>query len=340
MRKRILRRRQARRLYPTLLIPLLLFVTHAHTRPTPPLLLVQVIPLPSVEGRIDHMAVDLKGQRLFIAALGNNSLEVLDLRSGRNVYRIRGLSEPQGVAFSPEFNKIFVTNGGDGTCKVFDGESLSLVHTIKLSEDADNVRYEPHTKRLYVGYGNGALSITDAKTWKHVGDIELAGHPESFQLEESEPGIFVNVPAANHIAVVNRNRLAVIATWPLTGAKANFPMALDETNRRLFIGCRQPPRVVIYDTGLGKEITRLEIAQDADDIFYDRANKCIYVSCGEGSLDVFQQLDPDHYKALTKIPTAKGARTSLFVPEQKRLYLAAPHRASQQAEIRVYAVQQ
>ncbi len=314
------------------------FSANADSQSPAPLQLVQTILLPGVEGRIDHMAIDLKGQRLFVVALGNNSLEVLDLRAGKHIYRIRGLKEPQGAVYLPESSNLLVTNGGDGSCNIFDGSSLGLTNTVKFSSDADNVRYDPGMKHIYVGYGDGALGLIDAGDWRHIGDIRLAGHPESFQLERKGPRIFVNVPTANHVAVVDRSRLAVIATWPLVDAKANFPIALDETDHRLFIGCRQPPKILVYDTESGKEITRLDIAGDVDDIFHDAAQKRIYAPCGQGRLNVFKQGDADHYAALADISTASGARTSLFVPEKKRLYLAVPHRAEQSAEIRIYGV--
>ena len=317
----------------------LLFVVKAHTQTIIPLRLMQTIPLRNVVGRIDHMAIDLKGQRLFVAALGNNSLEILDLQAGKHINRIRGLKEPQGIVYIPKLNKIFVTNGRDGTCKIFDGDSFRLVDTVKFSDNADNIRYDTQTKHIYVGYGNGALGTIDVSSGKRIGDVRLAGHPESFQLEKTRPRIFVNVPTSNHIAVIDRRKLAVISTWPLADGRSNFPMALDEKNNRLFIGCRQPPRIIMYDTESGKEIARLDIAGDVDDIFYDAAHKRIYASCGEGFVNVFQQDDGDHYKVLAKIQTAAGARTSLFVAEQNYLYLAVPHRGDRQAEIRVYATE-
>ncbi len=318
----------------------LLFVVKAYTETITPLRLAQTIPMPGVVGRIDHMAIDVKGHRLFVVALGNNSLEILDLQAGKHTYRIRGLKEPQGVVYIPELNKIFVTNGGDGTCQIFDGDSFRLVETVKFSDDADNIRYDPRTKRIYVGYGSGALGTIDASSGKHIGDVRLAGHPESFQLEEAGPRIFVNVPTVNQIAVVDRIKRALIATWPLVDARSNFPMALDETNHRLFIGCRQPPKILVYDTESGREITSLDIAGDVDDIFHDAANKRIYASCGEGFVSVFQKENTDHYAPLARIPTAPGARTSLYVPEQKRLYLAIPRHGGHQAEISIYAINQ
>jgi len=304
-----------------------------------PLRLVQTIPLPNVEGRIDHLAVDLKGQRFFIAALGNNTVEVADLQAGKRIQSIGGLHEPQGVSFIPEFNKLFVANAKNGACDVIDGSSLKRVKSIKLSGDADNIRYDAAKKQVFVGYGDGALAIIDATSGDRIGEIKLKGHPESFQLEKNGPRIFVNVPTAQQIAVVDRDKRAVTATWPTGDAAANYPMALDEEHHRLFVGFRKPARLVVFDTDSGKVVVALESPGDADDIFYDGARRRVYVSGGEGSIGIFQQKDADHYESISKIPTATGARTALFVPELNRLYLAVPHRGSQKAEIRVYETQ-
>ncbi len=323
----------------SLVVGLMLLALTGYAESGMPLRLERTIALPEVRGRIDHMAVDLAGERLFVAALGNNTVEVLDLRVGKRISSITGLNEPQGVIYLPEFQRLFVTNGGDGSCKVFDGNSLGLLDTVKFSADADNIRYEPQTKQVYVGFGAGALGTFDAKTGKHLGDIRLAGHPESFQIEAAGPRIFVNVRPANQVTVIDRKKREVTAIWPLQDAKDNFPMALDETNHRLFIGCRNPAKIIIYDTESGQTVGKLDIAGDVDDLFYDSKTKRLYASCGEGFLHVFQQTDPDHYAVVAKIITAKGARTSLLVPQQGRLYLAVPHRGEQPAEVRVYTLQ-
>ncbi len=323
----------------TLFIALFLFGDLSYPKDAAPIQLAGTIPLPGVTGRIDHMAVDLEGGRLFVVALGNNSVEVLDLRSSKHIHRIGGLNEPQGVLYIPEFEKLLVTNGGDGSCKIFDSKSFQLTDSLKYSSDADNVRYDPHKKYIYVGYGSGGLGIIDAGKWKQIGEIPLSGHPESFQLEESGSRIFVNVPEAKNITVIDRTKGAIVGTWTVEGARENFPMALDESSHRLFIGCRQPSKIIIYDTASGKEMRKLDICGDVDDIFYDGLNKRIYASCGGGFLDVFQQKGGNEYALLARIPTAKGARTALFVPQQRRLYLAAPHHGQQQAEIRIYTVE-
>lgn len=303
----------------------------------PPVARVQVIPLPGVEGRIDHLASDPVGKRLYLAALGNNTLEVIDLRAGKRVHTIQGLHEPQGVAFAPEVNRLFVANGEGTGCDVFDGSTFKSLHSVALGDDSDNVRYDIATKRILVGYGSGALGWIEAATGKHLGNVTFEGHPESFQLEKSGPRIFVNVPAAERIVVLDREKRVVLAQWPVTEAHANFPMALDEADHRLFVGCRNPARLLVYNTENGKVVTSLSIVGDTDDLFYDAGRKRLYVTGGEGYLDVFSQKSPDRYTRLQHIPTALGARTSLFVPELSRLYVAVPHRGDQAAALLVFA---
>jgi len=301
-----------------------------------PLKLVQTIPLPKVEGRIDHMSVDVKGQRLFVAALGNNTLEVVDLAQGKQVRSVTGLREPQGVAYLPEFDQVVVANGDGGTLRVFDAKSFASVSSSMLGDDADNVRYDASGSRIIVGYGAGALAFLDAKTRKLVGTVKLPNHPESFQLEKSRPRIYVNVPNGNQIALIDSAKQAVTATWPVGEYGSNFPMALDEAHHRLFVGSRRPAKLVVFDTESGKQVTALDISGDTDDLFFDQQEKRIYVSAGEGNIDIINQVDADHYVSTAKIATASGARTSLFVPDLHRLYLAIPHRGAQEAAIRVY----
>ena len=328
-----------KRFYPVFLILLIAPTVESQAEESVPLRLVHTIPLPNVEGRIDHMAVDLKGQRLFVAALGNNTAEVLDLRAGKRIRSITGLHEPQGIGFIPELNKIFIANGKSGACDIFDGKSLKLIKSVKLSDDADNIRYDAATRRVYVGYGSGGLGIIDAASGEQLGTIKLEGHPESFQLERSGPRIFVNIPTAQKIVLVDRDKRAATTSWPVSEARANFPMALDETHHRLFVGFRKPARIVVFDTESGRAIVNLDSPGDADDIFYDNSRRRIYISGGDGFIGILQQNDADHYKTMTNIPTASGARTSFFVPELSRLYVAVPHRGVQTAEVRAYEAQ-
>jgi DNA-binding beta-propeller fold protein YncE len=297
------------------------------------------IPLEGVKGRIDHMAIDVKGQRLFVAALGNNTVEVVDLKAGKKTETVSGFEEPQGIAYVPEFDKLFIANGSDGTCRVLDGHSLKTVATIPLGDDADNVRYDEKAKQIYVGYGAGGLAVIDAKNNTKLADIKLSAHPESFRLETNGVRIFVNVPGADQIAVVDREKRTVVETWPMKEARSNFPMILDEPNHRLFVGCRRPARLLTLDTATGKTLSSTEISGDTDDLFYDASRNRIYVSCGAGSIDVIKP-DGAPTQRPERIPTVSGARTSFFSPESNELYLAVrAGLVSGSAKIRVYRPQ-
>ena len=314
------------------------FTFRAHGQNNAPLRLVQTIAMPGVEGRIDHLSADVKGQRVFVAALGNNSLEVIDVAQGKRARSVPGLKEPQGVLYLGDMDQIIVANGDDGTVRAIDAKSFTTVSNIMVGGDADNVRYDSNTGRIIVGYGDGALAFIDPKAHKVTSTVKLAAHPESFQLEKARPRIYVNVPNANHIAVVDSSTQQVITTWPVGQFRANFPMALDEANHRVFVGTRNPAKLVVFDTESGRQVTNLDISGDTDDVFFDQDNKRIYVSAGEGHIDVFSQTDADHYQPIAKIATASGARTSLFVPALHKLFLAVPHRGAQEAAIRVYEV--
>jgi DNA-binding beta-propeller fold protein YncE len=291
--------------------------------------------LAGVTGRIDHLSVDLKGQRIFVAALGNQTLEVLDVTSGRRLHTIANLAEPQGVYYDPSSNRLFVACRKDGTVRLFDAESYQLLQTVKFSGDADNVRYDSRDRRILVGYGDGALGLIDP-AGKKLADIPLDAHPESFQLEQTGARAFVNVPDRKQIEVVDLARKAVVAKWPVTSALNNYPMALDEKHHRLLIGCRAPARMLVFDTQSGRQTASLEIAGDADDLFYDAARSRVYVIGGEGFVDVLEQKSADQYRRIDHIATAPGARTGLFAPDWGKLFVAAPHRAGRHAEILVY----
>ncbi len=310
---------------------------HIYGQNSAPLRILQSIPITGVQGRIDHFSIDVKGQRLFVAALGNNSVEVIDLSQGKRIHSITGLKEPQGLLYASDLNQLFVANGEDGTLRVFDTKSFALITSLKLGTDADNVRFDSGTGRVLVGYGEGALGVVDPRTQKLLATIKLAGHPESFQLEKSRPRIYVNVPDANHIAVIDTKQ-TVAATWSTGELRSNFPMALDEPHHRLFVGFRKPARLAVFDTESGKQIAMVNCSGDTDDVFYDQENGRVYVSAGEGFIDVIKQMDADHYQPISKMPTAAGARTSFFVPELHRLFLAVPSRARQEPAIRVYEV--
>lgn len=299
-----------------------------------PLKLVQTIALADVKGRFDHFSVDAKGNRLFVAALGNNTVEVVDLAAGKRSHSITGMSKPQGVLFIAEHNTLAVANGDDGTLKILDASTFAVKQKLTDMPDADNVRLDPHTGETWVGYGDGALARV--LSGMHKGTVKLAGHPESFQLEKQGRRIFANVPDAKHIAVIDTRKDSIVATWPMEKFQANFPMALDEANHRLLVGCRRPARLVVFDTENGKAVADLAICGDTDDLFYDAKRKRIYISGGEGFIDVISQDSADTYAPLARIQTSSGARTCYFSADLDRLYLAVPDRRTQKAEIRVY----
>lgn len=301
-----------------------------------PLRLVQTIPLPGVEGRIDHLAIDLAARRLFVCALGNGTVEVVDLEKGQRVQSVPGFKEPQGIVFMPRTKAVVVASGGDGRLTFLDGPPFKPTRTISLGDDADNVRYDAEHERIYVGYGDGALAIVDALKGERVGEVPLEAHPESFQ-RESSGRIFVNEARRARVAVVDVEKKAVTSRWELGGASANYPMALDEAHHRLFVATRQPPRLIVFDTGTGTIVASFDSDADADDVFHDAARHRVYVICGGGSVVVYDQASPDRYSERARIRTAEGARTGLFCPEIGRLFVAVPHRARPAAEIRVFA---
>ena len=325
-------------LHKVLFVASCLYPTAAHAQ-AKTLQLTQTIRLPGVEGRIDHMELDATSDRLFVCALGNNTVEVLDLRKGERIHSITGLGAPQGIAYIPELNRIFVANDKGGICKIYDGKSFEGVGELDFKDDADNVRYDDATKKVYVGFGSGGIAVVNAPDGKQIGSIKLSAHPEAFELEKTGKRIFANVPNSRHVAVIDRDKSAVVATWKTDLAFANFPMALDEAHHSLFIGCRMPSKLVVLNTDSGDVVAKIDISGDPDDVFYDRKHHRIYAICGAGKVDIIEQTDANNYKALIKIDTANGARTGLFVPERDTLFVAVPHRGAQQAEIRAYRVE-
>ena len=313
-----------------------LCVAPLHAEESAPLALKSTIALPGVEGRFDHAATDPATHRLFFAALGNNTLEVVDVAAGKRLHTIRGLKKPTGVLFLPDENLLVVANGGDGTCRFYDGTTYAEKGRVTGVEDADNLRFDAKAKRIYLGYGDGALGVIDPAAMKLIASIALAKHPESFQPEESGPRIFVNIPDAKHIAVVDRAAGKVVATWPVEDFRANFPMALDEAQHRLFIGCRTPARLLAFDTQSGRRIADATLSGDIDDLFFDAASSRLLASCGEGFVDVFRFEAPAHLERTHRLPGAAGARTAFFSAKPGAFHLAVPHRGAQGAEIRIF----
>jgi DNA-binding beta-propeller fold protein YncE len=304
----------------------------ARSRDAVPLKLETKIPLGDVRGRIDHMAVDLKRQRLFVAELGNDSVGIVDLQNRKLVSRIPGLKEPQGVGYEPTTDTLYVANAGDGSVRLFDGNDYKATGRIELGSDADNIRIDAASNRVFIGYGSGALAVIDPATRSKVGDIPLKAHPEAFQIAPDTSQIFVNVPDDHDIAVVDRASQKQIGDWPQAGRSTNFPMALDHVRRQVLVIFRAPAALGVFSMTDGKRIATTETCGDADDLFIDAKRALVYVSCGAGFLDVLEVKEAT-YRRIARIPTVSGARTSLFVPEMDRLLVAVRASSGEPAAI-------
>ncbi len=293
------------------------------------------IPLGEVAGRIDHMAVDLGRKRLFVAELGNDSLGIVDLEAKKLERRIAGLADPQGVDYEPQTDTVYVANARDGSVRLFASAALAPAGRIDLGEDADDIHVDAAAKRVFIGYGAGALAVIDAPTRRRVADIALKAHPEGFQLAFAGDRVFVNVPDAHEIAVVDRAVGRQIAAWTVPGADANFPMAFDAVASRVVTVFRSPPRLIALDAASGARRAEIATCGDADDVFVDDKRSRLYVSCGAGFLETFERRG-ESYASLGRIATVSGARTALYVPTLDRLYLAVRARGGEAAAIWVF----
>lgn len=307
-------------------------------REVSPLQLEEEIPVPTITGRIDHFTADAKRRLIIFSALGNNSVEVINVFEGRVVHSIKGLNEPQGVLYVPGYDKIFVANGGNGSVNVYDAKTYLLRKTIKLGADPDNLRWDETSKRVFVGYGGdgtGAIAMVDPSTETHVSsDFKTSGgHPESFQIEKHGSRIFVNVPDDGPMIEVIDRKTGKLTKWEFNGARVNYPMTLDEENHRLFTVTRKPPLMIVFNTETGKEVTRLAAAGESDDAYFDSNRKRIYVIGAEGFISVFAEKDPDRYELIEKVPTTVGARTGYFFGSRDRLYLGVPAKGSEPAQV-------
>ncbi len=283
------------------------------------------------------MDLDAGGGRLFIAALGNDTLEVVDVQQNRHLRSLVGFGEPQGVAHAAATGRLFVASGNGNRVDMLDAASLAPIRRIDALEDADNLRYDAAAGQVYRRLRQRRpCAFSMHAHGESLGDIKLAGHPESFQFERNGKRIFVNVPKAGHIAVVDRAARTVVTSWPLKDAAANFPMALDESGRRRYVATRRPALLLAFDTGSGKEVERIVIGGDADDLFFDPASKRIYAICGEGGITVIAQTGQGHYAVTGSVKTARGARTGFFDPGSRRLFVAVPAGGSGAAELRIY----
>jgi DNA-binding beta-propeller fold protein YncE len=303
-----------------------------------PLVLEAKIPLGAVAGRIDHFAFDPDRQLLFVAELGNDSVGIVELKERKVLHRITGLSEPQGVAYHPTTTTLYVANAGDGSLRLYQAPAFTLLGHIALGADADNIRLDPWRNRIIVGYGKGGLAVIDPASRRKIADMPLDGHPESFQFDETGARIFVNVPDAPQIAALDAVSGRKVSILDSAGASANFAMAVDADEHRAMIAFRNPARLVVFETGTGKREASLETCRDADDVFVDARRRRVYVSCGEGVIDVFAKVGSG-YERIARVPTIAGARTSLFVAATDRLYLGVRASGAEPAAVWVFRPQ-
>ena len=318
-----------------LILPNVTGAALAQAPPTELLRLETSIQLGEVRGRVDHMSIDRGRNRLIVAELENDSVAIVDLNDRKVIHVITGLKEPQGVAYVPSTDMLYVANAGDGSLRLFGGGDYAPAGMIELGDDADNIRLDPRANAVFVGYGSGALAVIDAATQRKTADMPLGAHPESFQLAADGGRIYVNLPTARAIAVLDAATRKRVATWPASVGNGNFAMALDDAAQRVIVVFRTPARLAAFSMVDSRLIEMVETCGDADDVFVDAKRQRIYVSCGDGYLDIFDKQNHP-YRRLAHIRTAAGARTSLFVPELDRLFVAVRANAGEPASIRVF----
>jgi DNA-binding beta-propeller fold protein YncE len=302
-----------------------------------PLELVQTIPSKGKAGKLDHLALDAKRDRLFLADKANNTVDILDLKEGKLLKQLTGQNGVQGLAYAPDIDRLFVAIDVGGLFNVFDGEAYKPLKTLKFGEDADNVRYNAATGLVYVAHAEKSLAVVDAKTYDTKADIQLPSDGEAFVLESGRPRLYIACPDAGEVAVIDTDKNEVISHYPVKKTADLTSVALDEPAHRLYVGGGKQPAVVVLDTETGKEVASAAIPGGVDDLFLDAKHKRLYASCAEGFLAVVNIMDADHIEAGDKIATAEGAKTCLFVPETGRLYLGVPRQAGKDGpELRVY----
>ena len=305
----------------------------------PALALLATIALPGVQGRIDHLSLDAHHSRIWIAALGNNTIEAVDLRTLKRSRTLQGFEEPQGVLYAPKEDLLVVSNAGNGRVDVFQGPRLQPTTRLHFRQDADNLRLDPVTDEILVGYGEGGIAILDGKTAVQRRNIALTAHPEAFQLIPQDRTLYINLPDAGEIDVADPDRMQVVARWKNPdGLSANYAMTVDPAHERLFVAYRKPSVLAVFDAKSGKLLSKLELSADCDDLYLDAARKRVYAICGAGFVDVVDVSTVGHEHRLSKIETASGARTGLFMRETSRLYVAAPARDGIGARLLVYKV--
>lgn len=302
----------------------------------------------AIQGRFDHLTVDLRGHRLFVTAETAHQVLVFNLRDGKFIRAISDIGIPHAVFYREDLDRIYVTDGGAGELKIYDGKTYKLLGSAPLRVDADSVGYDPATHYLYIDDGGGdahesfsMLSVVDTTSGKKVADIRIDGETlEAMALARSSSKLYVNNAAKNQVEVVDRKTRQRAASWPVTMGKRNVAMALDETAHRLFVACRSGV-IVVIDTDTGKELQSLPIAQGVDDLLFDPASKRLYAACGSGagSIAVYHEDDPNHYTSAGQVPSAPRGKNITLAPALGRLFITIPPQAGAPGEVYVYKVQ-
>ena len=307
---------------------------------------VQTSRMPNLKNHFDHFEVDLKRHRLFVTPEDHKRLDVYDLRTGKLIHTIGGIGRAHSVLYRPDIDEIFVTDGDEGYLRIYKGRSYRPVRNIRLLVDADAIGYDPATHYLYIDNGGldagikyCVLSIVDTNKGEHVGDIRIdSNRVEAMVLEKSGPRIFLNMVEKSQVAVIDRAKRAVVATWPVTGGRINVGIALDEEHHRLFVACREG-KLMVFDSDTGEVLQTLPIATGVDDMVYDPVRHRIYVTCGEGFVNVYEQIDADHYRSIGAVPTGPLGKTGRLVPEWNRYFVAVPPYGNTLAQVMVFEVQ-
>ncbi|HWY06489.1 MAG TPA: hypothetical protein VNY24_06485 [Candidatus Acidoferrales bacterium] len=313
-----------------------------------PLKLVATIPLPGLkDGDFDHFAADVDGHHLFLTAEENDKLEILDTKTNQRIRTMQEVKAPHAILFRKDLKKLFVIEGDASAVKIYDSESYKPLGEIKVSIDADSIAYDAATSYMYVVNGGreahtpySLISVIDTNNAKKLRDIKIpSDHVEAITLEKSGPRMFINITGQSAVGVMDRNKSELSAKWPLpAGDKLNVAMAFDEANHRLFVVTRNPGKLIVLNSDDGKVIADLPAVGLVDDAAYDGQHKRIYLA-GDQFLEVFEQKDANHYALLARVPGAFRAKTGILVPELNRYYLAVPHHAGKEAEVRVYDIQ-
>lgn len=336
-----------KRLAALIIIPMFIAGITTVARAAAPLKLVAKFEMPvAVKGRFDHLAADVPSNRLLLTAETAHEVLVFNLRTGKYLRAISGIEIPHAIYFRDDLDRIYITDGGPGELKIYNGKTYQEIGAVKLKVDSDSIRYDPAAHDLYIVNGGGdahesfsTVSVVNTRTDRKVADIKIDGDTlEAMALNDASPLLYVNNPSKDVVDVVNRRTQSVVKTWPVTMGKRNVAMALDPSTHRLFVACRSGV-IVVLDSETGKELQTLPIGMGVDDLIFDPASKRIYAACGSGTIAVYHEDGPNRYTHLGDIAAARGSKNEALVPQLHRLFTTIPPQGNAPGEVYVYRVQ-